>query len=264
MGCYTDDVLFIHIPKCGGTACKFYMAQHLEGLKWPRTEHHFAELAGRAVTDVKPEDIAAAKESVEESGLPIGHIPLRDIEKYTGRSPDSWERIIGVIRNPYEHQVSQWWFWRERYAMGHHHPHDVNAAQHPRIDTWLETELADFHIWYEQRFHPDEPFIKKPPTAQNGFADWGGYFPYWLAVDGVIPDNVMILRQEELSHQFPLALAPWIDGPPPELGVRNQTAHASWEQYYNSARALEIVHQKFRWTFYQAKAYPMAQYVEDK
>ena len=33
--------------------------------------------------------------------------------------------------------------------------------------------------------------------------------------------NVLLLRQELLEHQFPLALAPWIDGTPPPMGRVN-------------------------------------------
>lgn len=232
MGAYNDDVLFIHIPKTGGTAFKHYMAAHLPDVKWPR-----------------PDD----PQSVEDSKLPIGHIPLRDIPEFTGRPLDSWSRIVGIIRNPYEQQVSQWWFWHRRYAEGDEHPHSVHAAMHPRIHTWLLEPECDFHIWYEHRFHPNNPLIRKPPSAVTSYADWGGYYWYWLSVDGALPDNLVILKQEDLQTTGPAALAPFMDGTPPPMPEKNVGGGMDWVQVFSAGGidrgniSLAIITQKFRW-----------------
>lgn len=242
MGAYSDDVLFVHIPKTGGTAVKHYMAEHMDGVRWPR-----------------PEDPA----SVEESGLPIGHIPLRDIPQLTGRPLESWDKIIAVIRNPYKQQVSQWWFWHKRYCEGDEHPHSVHAGMHPRIHSWLMEPECDFHIWYEHRFHPNNPLIKKPPSAVTGYADWGGYYWYWLSVDGALPSNLQILKQEELGHTLPLALAPYIDGPPPDVPVVNKGGSVDWEAVFSAGginlgrRSMAIITSKFRWCIEQGHYKPM-------
>lgn len=234
MGAYNDDVLFVHIPKTAGTAVKGYMDAHLRGVKWPR-----------------PRD----EESIREARLPIGHVPLRDIPGFTGRPLDSWDRIVAVIRNPYEQQVSQWWFWHTRYAEGDNHPHSVHAARHPRIHSWLRDPECDFHIWYEQRFHPDSQLVKKPPTAVTGYEGWGGYYWYWLSVNDALPHNLTILKQEELSHTLPLTLAPYMDGPPPEMPVANKGAGIDWQYVYAAGgielgnQSMEIVTGKFRWCF---------------
>lgn len=232
MGAYNDDVLFVHIPKTGGTAFKHYMAENLPAVKWP-----------------KPED----PEAIKESGLPIGHVPLRDIPELTGRPLESWDRIIGIIRDPYRHQVSQWWFWHKRYAEGDAHPHSVHAGMHPRIHTWLLDPFCDFHIWYEHRFHPGSELVQKPPSAVTSYEGWGGYYLYWLGIDGVIPDNVTVLRQEELNHEGPLALAPYMDGPPPPMPEINKGGAIDWQLAFMSSgletanRSLDIVTCKFRW-----------------
>ena len=72
MGAYTDDVLFIHIPKCGGTAVKRYMLDHLQDVRWPRTDTWFWKERGLIERDPTPEDEQAANESVQRSRLPIG------------------------------------------------------------------------------------------------------------------------------------------------------------------------------------------------
>ena len=240
MGAYNDDVLFIHIPKTGGTAAKHYMAAHLPGVKWPRPK---------------------APESVEESGLPIGHVPLRDIPMFTGRPLDSWEKIIAIVRNPYEHQVSQWWFWHRRYAEGDEHPHSVHAARHPRIHTWLLDPECDFHLWYEHCFHPGSPLTRKPPSAVTSYEGWGGYYFYWLSVDGKLPPNLTVLRQEELGHQLPLALAPYMDGPPPPLPEINVGGGMDWQKAFSAGglelgnRSMDIIWSKFQWVFEEVKMY---------
>ena len=237
MGAYNDDVLFIHIPKTAGISCKQYMEANLPDVLWP-----------------KPED----EEAVKASKLPIGHIPLRDIPGLTGRSLDSWERIIAVIRNPYEQQVSQWNFWRDRYARGQRHMHDSAAAAHPSIHTWLDesgTPGVDFHIWYAHRFHPGENWVEAP-RGDGTYNFWGGYYRFWLFdEDGRKPPNLTVLKAEDMNQTFPAALAPWIAGAPPEMPHANRTAHADYTEYYSHPEAervrksLAIVEEKFRWTF---------------
>lgn len=241
MGAYNDDVLFIHIPKTGGTSFKDYMAANLPGMKIP---------------DPRDDDWN------QTSKLPIGHVPLRDIEAFTGRPLDSWDRIIGIIRNPYRQQVSQWWFWHKRYAEGDQHPNSVHAAMHPRIHTWLLEPECDFHIWYEQRFHADSPLVKKPPSAVTGYEGWGGYYKYWLTVDEEFPPNLHILKMEELDTTGPAALAPYIEGTPPPMIRTNVGERIDWKMVLASngkAAAnvtMEIIESKFRWCF-ETGQYPV-------
>lgn len=250
MGCYNDDVLFIHIPKCGGTAVKEYMAANMLGVKWPRPATWFATKDDRR--QITQADHKAAHQSTFESGLPIGHIPLRDISRFTGRPLDSWDKIIVTIRNPYYQQISQWLFWRERYARGENHVHDMHAASHPRFDTWVGTPNADFHIWYEQRFMESEAVVQKPSSAETNYEGFGGFYRYWLAVDGAIPQNVQIIRMEQMSREIPLALAPYMDGTPPDMYRRNAgpVNESKYLQYITDApNTIKIVEAKFRWTF---------------
>lgn len=236
MGAYNDDVLFIHIPKTGGWSVKHWMIEHLPNVLCP-----------------DPED----KAKTEASKLPIGHIPLSDIERFTGRPLDSWQKIIGIIRNPYDQQVSQWAFWRDRYARGQRHVHDICAAQYPSIHKWLDDPMCDFHLWYEHRFHASEPIVRKTPGPDTDYANFGGYYLYWLAVGGVIPDNVEIIKLEEIDT-LPTVVEPYTlrkDMAP--LGVENTSPRGRYQEYYShpdrevADHALERVHQKFRWTFEQ-------------
>ena len=109
MSAYSGDVLFIHIPKTGGTAVKDYMAQ-----------------CG----------------SISTEGFSTGHVRLIDTVKATGRPVDSWRVIIAAIRDPYAQQVSQWRFWADRYARGQRHADDIRAASSPDMTSWLSSDAG--------------------------------------------------------------------------------------------------------------------------
>ena len=227
MGAYNKDILFIHIPKTAGWSCKTYMKDHLDGV-------------------VMPDD--------KDSKLPIGHIRLQDIEGFTGRPPDSFEKILAVVRNPYEQQLSQWCFWRERFAKGCSHIHDRCAATYARLEKWLEDPGCDFHIWYEQHTdrREESPYVK----GTERYEDFGGFFKFWLTVDGVIPGNVQVARQENLDAEFAQALKPYCNSalqtaactmpPMPHL---NTSPHDADVKKYYTPRAAELVEAKFQWAF---------------
>lgn len=227
MGVFNDRLLFIHIPKSGGTAVKKWLWGHLP-------------------------DARGQGNGPDATGLPIGHVPLRDIEHYTGRSPDSFERIIGIIRNPYAQQLSQWRFWRERYAVGDRHVHDIAAAAAPDLASWLSTPACDFHVWYEQRWASSEPVRKKPTgVPADGYAGFGGYYRYWLSVGGLVPGNVHLVHFERLAKAWPEAVAGFVDDPTVPIPRANEGPSRPFpvEWYYHDKRAREMVEAKFRWAF---------------
>jgi len=244
MGAYNDDVLFIHIPKTGGTSVKRYMAEYLPGTLWP-----------------DPRDPAM----VEASRLPIGHVRLTDIERFTGRPLDSWKLILAVLRDPYEQQVSQWMFWRERYARGSTHIHDTVAAMYSQLTGWLEDPRCDFHVWYRQYVgYPDlisqQTLAAQPaPEGQNRYADFGGYYRFWLEVDGQIPANVTTIDMHQIDEQVPKLLSPFAGLSGGSLRAlperKNPSYHNSDVSVYYTSRAARLVENKFAWTFAQKK-YP--------
>lgn len=276
MGAYNDDVLFIHIPKTGGTSAKYYMAENLPDVLWPKPPEVFAEDAGR--DSPNDEDERLAYEAIAASKLPIGHIPLKDIEEFTGRSPGSFKVIFGIVRNPYAQQVSQWWFWKRRYALGHKHPHDVAAAKYPRIHGWLRDPMCDFHLWYEQRWHAAEQLARSSQT--EGYGEMGGFYKYWLTIDGVMPPNLKILKAEDLDDTLPAELAPFMDHEPPPVPHKNAGEGMPWENCFKAGvdtapdgtivgqeyvnESLRAVHYKFRWVFDELKLYQPVTLVESQ
>ena len=227
MAVFSDNLLLLHIPKAGGQWAKTYAKRHVPGMNFP-------------------EDL--------DYPFPIGHIPLRDIEAFTGRPPSSWAKIVAIIRDPYEQQLSQFLYWLGRYYEGGRHEHDVYTWQCeqralkrdvPPLEEWLSHPGCDFHVWYEERVG-----VKvKSTAARSGYLEFGSYYRYWLEIDGEIPDNVEIVRFERLNEDFPKAVAEFAGGvhEPGErvnVGPPKRDTHS-----YYSLVAMELVERKFTWAF---------------
>lgn len=234
MGCYNNDVLFIHIPKCGGWSVKKYLEANLPGMMMPDNP---------------------------EARLPIGHVRLQDIERFTDRKPESFKLIFAVIRNPYEQQLSQWCFWRDRYARGGRHVHDCVAASYATLEDWLQDSRCDFHVWYEQHYGYRSGMTTQEQTAAFRVREnqatpityhaAGGYYRYWLTVRGEIPINVSIFKLEKLNEELPS----WLRSPefcppqPPPILQLNTSPHRPDVQTYYTPRAAQLVEHKFPWAF---------------
>lgn len=231
MGAYNDDVLFVHIPKTGGWSVKQYMKDVLSGLLWPDPS-----IPGLA----------------EKSKLPIGHIRLADIERFTGRPVDSWKLILAVLRDPYEQQLSQWAFWSDRYARGGRHVHDIVAAAYPTLTEWLEDPRCDFHVWYMQH-HGPAGLQEENPKGEKRYADFGGCYRFWLEVDGKIPENVTWIDINRIDAELPELLRPFVTGAsldPMDIPKRlNSSPHGTKTSVYYTPRAAKLVEDKFAWTF---------------
>lgn len=242
MGCYNADVLFIHIPKTGGTAVKKSMWDSLDGMKGQRP--------------AIPGSGEAQREPDADNPFPIGHMRLSDCERLLGRDASSFRHVVAVIRNPYVQQVSQWLFWLGRYQRGGRHPHDVAAAAYATIHGWLKDPRCDFHRWYIQNIHPSE--LRANPS--NDYEGFDGTYVWWLTGrNGRVPTNLVLLRQEQLAHDWHrftrqnlgrgLALPKAnVGGWNPDL-VMDYLVHHDSPQ--DSLRALDLIEHKFRWAFGQ-------------
>ena len=231
MTCYNQDLLFIHVPKCAGTAVRQYLMENLPDVKGP-------------------DDLEAC--------LPIGHIRLADIQSFTGRSPESFGTILAVIRNPYDLMLSQWCYWRDRYARGDNKMPAVVAGGCTHLEEYLEDENCDYFVKY-RRHQRWEPGQTREQQAANGsihelsgetYQDAGGYFPYWLAVDGVIPGNVLVADIKDINPWIPAHCS--LHGGPKDfqhIPQSNTSPHKMTTQDYYTPTAARIVEDKFQWAF---------------
>ena len=260
MGCYNDDLLFIHIPKCAGWSVKNWLRDHLPNV-------------------LMPDD--------PRSKLPIGHVRLADIERFTGRPPESFKLILAIVRNPYVQQLSQMAFWATRYLDGGRHVHDVNtwrhvsaeivqeeiwqigrqrwewAPRHFNLTGFAGDPRCDFHAWYLQHhgYEPGMPADEQQrvrqtvianPEGENRYEDYGGLYRFWVTVNGVIPPNVAIIRLEDLDVVLPAVLEHHLGvtgtRPLPRLNTSSHGDEAEIKAWYTPLGAA-IVEQKFPWAF---------------
>jgi len=240
VGCYTDDVLFIHIPKTGGTSVKKALWDQVPGMKGQRP--------------AMPGSGEADREPGPDNPFPIGHMRVKDCEGLLNRDASSFRYVLAVIRNPYVQQVSQWLFWQHRYQMGGRHPHDLAAAAYPSIHGWLEDGRCDFHRWYIQNIHHSE-LAANPGNDYQGF---GGTYLWWLeGRDGKIPTNLVLLRQEQLAQDFARftreAFGKALGLPSTNRGSWNQDRVMDYLVHPDmprpSLRALDLIEHKHRWAF---------------
>jgi len=233
MGCYNDELLFIHIPKCAGWSVKNYLKEHVPGM-------------------LMPDDPA--------SKLPIGHVRLQDIERVTGRKPESFKMILALVRDPYEQQLSQFCFWRDRYARGGRHVHDCVAASYATLTDFLIDPRCDFHVWYEQHigFQPGQTPAEQQavrvtdlpaPAGANRYDYFGGIYRYWLTVDDEIPENVKVIRQEAIDTALPVALLGLVSGEVPPVPRLNRSSHSPNTREYYTPQAARLVEAKAAWAF---------------
>jgi hypothetical protein len=245
MGAYNNDILVIHIPKCGGWTAKRFCQHNLPGI-------------------LMPENPA--------SKLPLGHVRLADIQRFTGYAPSHWKRILACVRNPYEQQVSQAAFWAMRHLRGERHIHDVAtwrhvseeivakdfhkaamegppfqfAPRHINLTGFVTDPRCDFHVWYQQHIEgPPRP----APEGHNTYQDYGGMFRYWLEIDGEIPDNVHVMHCENLAEELPAAIAEFVDHELPPVPTLNTSPWSgqAWEWY--TPTAMRAVEEKCPWAF---------------
>ncbi len=214
---YNDNLLFLHIPKCGGTA--------LGGLH--RGGEYEPGWLNQQIPDLLPRD------------LPIGHMPLSAMERHTGRHPLSFQHIIAVIRDPYEQQFSQWKFWKHRYTMGQRHQCD-------RIATRTSFENFVAHPASDHRFLVSG--LDMVEVTGLSVQQAGGLFRWWLQVGNVIPDNLVLFKLEEIDR-----LQAWLGNYlgrelPPVRHYYSTHSDRKIEDHL-TAKAAKIIEGKFAWTF---------------
>lgn len=218
MGAYNDDVLFIHVPKCAGWTVKRWLEQVLPGFVLPQKG---------------------------PGELPQGHTALRDMEQWTGRPPSSYRRIVAVVRNPYEREASEWLYRRDRFARGARHWFDCLAEAHGTLTSFLCDPYSEYHRLNEEQ--PGQTRRMKP-LAKETYATYGGFWPYWLGIDGEIPSNVYIIRMENLEAELTEAVRPFAKEPLPDIPKLNATPHGDLMRYH-SWLSIDATEHRYQWAF---------------
>lgn len=252
MASISEKLLFIHIPRCGGATCRKYLCDNVPAMLDP---------------------------AADESPMPIGHVRLQDVERLSGRSVSSFDRIVAVVRHPCEQQLSQCMFWAGRYLQGQRQSQQVATWRHisealVRDDLWRHRQSPDTF-----RFQPDHAnmaaFVRDNRCDFNRWhtlwhalyfdhRDGDSNLPnpdddlyrYWLNVDSDMPENLIVVRHENLAEDFCEAVRPFVTtGDCKPFEHLNSASYAGkWEDYYTPL-AIQAVRDKAPWaieTFYSA------------
>jgi len=192
MICYNKDILFLHIPKCGGLAITEYLQRTIPNITNNRLQYR--------------------------------HLSLNQFVMTAQVSPLLFQKIIAVVRNPYDREVSQYTFWREEYDRGKRGP---------------EFELAHNKSFAE--------FIADPVSNFGCQGNYGkGVYWYWMNFNKEILPNLDVVKLDDLT-QLEAVVQPFqlLRG---SIDKTNTSNHKPWEEYYDDD-SKKIVQEKFKWTF---------------
>lgn len=169
----SQDIIFIHIGKTGGMSCADYLLRNLR----PPIINCFIP----AVKKPRIKPISGVT-----TALDVGrHLTLQEaephIQRLTGKPSAQREKILAVIRNPFTLEYS---YYRHLQK-----PHIVKRRQKgsPKL---VELAQGDFKTF----------------VAEAGYHRVGLRQEDFFLIDGKEPENLELIRFEELSNAFPKAV----------------------------------------------------------
>lgn len=168
----SDDLLFIHIPKCGGMAVKKYLRTGLEGF-----EKRYPDLPT--------------------------HAPLTDILARTDSTPGDWGTILVTIRDPVRRELSKWRFWREKHGEVFK-PWTLHAA----MREFPEFASDDTHHF--RQHYPS--FRDAVWTENDAVYYPHRVYPWWWQTNGANPPNVEVVRLEDCPDAIDGAIGTGVSG----------------------------------------------------
>lgn len=201
----SDDILFVHPPKTGGLAVTDFLIKNLPGkiiITVPEGHH-------------APSDKVQVMRGSRHENLPQA---VKFLNK-TGRRLSDFRKILAVIRNPYEMEVSAFYYLRLGYA------HDKGRAQ----DIAKE---GDFDRFCREVPYPS--FGARPIES-------------WYTINGTSPPNLHVIRAENLTREITDAIADVCTIQTPMRHL-NKTKHNDWREYVNKINE-PYIFEKYKWLF---------------
>ncbi|GAB5451925.1 MAG: hypothetical protein Hals2KO_22530 [Halioglobus sp.] len=214
---FNDDIVFIHIGKTGGMSCASYL---LQSLKPPIYNCH-AEAAEEGDT--------LARDGIIPLVTVNRHCTLRaaneHILRLTGRSALDRQKIIAVIRNPYELEYS---FYR------HLQKPEVIArrrAKAPALLALAQGNFRDFALgagYHRENLRQEDYFL----------------------LDDELPETLQIVRYENLESAFTAAVAPYLmEGVAVEFPRLNRSGEGGALASVLDTETRHIIYRKHRYVF---------------
>lgn len=209
---FSNDILFIHIGKTGGTSAANYLCKTL-------TEPVYNVIAKRAHGHKFGHEITLEGQrhaTLEEA--------LKFIKKFNGKTLKDFKKIVAVIRNPYELEISLFNYYKRLLA---NQPTILDGA--PRRK---EIVLKDSF----------EEFVKGKFYHRNRLN-----IRQYISVNGKLPANLQIIKFEDLQEEF-FKIGKEFGNGNPDFPHLNKTKKTKVEDYVTPE--LEVfLYRKYRWVF---------------
>lgn len=231
---FSDTLLFVHVPKTAGESIVEYLIARLPGQKTLVDEPDWPSVSAGLPVSVRLR--LRTKALLKRSGLWFPRsvsfvagkrharlFEIRDMLAAQGRRLADFPAILAVIRNPYDLEVSRFHYLRR----GRHGVAGVTRSREQRIA--IEQDF--------DRFAQTAPFHGRLPA---GIEDW-------YQLDAGIPDNLRIVRFENLKEDLDRAIDAFCPRSA-RLPKRNATNHLAYASYL-SPRNEEAIYNKYRWLF---------------
>lgn len=217
---YTDDVLFLHVPKTGGMSTTIYLLGNLKG----------------NITLVEP------KRRIEDA---LKHVPFDDVEARltlvegkrhedleqadrvlngVGRSLSDFRVILATIRNPYDLEVSYFHHLQKKHVVAR------RSANSEAVQIALSGDFT--------QFAEAAPFAGHLPSRLERY----------FQVNGQVPANLHIVRFESMIETIPQIIKPYSFERANFLH-RNQSADRTKWQSYLTQQSENAIYNKHRYLF---------------
>lgn len=210
---FCKDLLFIHVPKAGGSSVTDYLVRTL-----PPPVYYVLPTPQVALRDLGLIHVPGNM-----------HLTLPEARRVVGPygfDLDRFPMILSVMRNPYDAAVSHYFFFRDRDVIDA----ERNPIQRLARDLTFEQYAVNVILYAKQYF-------------------LGRLYDFYH-VDGAIPPNARIANFEYLAAEVTDALAgigmtsqdafPW----------RNKSQHRPFASYYDED-AERAVYLRTKWVFEQ-------------
>lgn len=233
----SPDILFIHIPKTAGISCTDFLCEHLRG-----PIGYFSFRPGADNSQYRNAQVYPGfnHETLEEI-----YADSERIQNLTGVDVHRVEKIIAVIRHPYDLEASTYRFFKN----GHRN--------------------------YLRVFKDSPNIIERIALAQGSFKDFvvqSGYFRKenenslggrqyrtedYLLCNGRLPEKLEILKFEDIQNALPVSVMPYMENPAVDFPHSNRS-HGK-RQTFNidvDDETKELIVAKHRWVFEQGYYLP--------
>jgi hypothetical protein len=216
---FTKDLLFLHVPKTGGSSVAEYLFEVLPRPIWCVCEYPAAcdrggvtYLEGR-----KHSTLAEAGTLLRQRGLDLNQMRV----------------ILAVVRNPYEAAVSEYSYFRR-----------------PDVFPSMRGQIHELAVVL-----PFPEYVFRVICGPGHFIT--ARLAQYYTIGGQVPANLCIVRFEDLADGVRAALSEIGVESDASLPWLNASPHDDYLSYYDSA-AEEAIYQRCRWVFDQGY-YPRLQ-----